>query len=70
MTSESQTAKSAVFVESVQLPADMPLVEGYDFNKGNDLAAVLENYYQIGFQATELGKAINLVREMVSRSLS
>lgn len=68
MTSEAETAKNAVFVESSALPIDLPKVQGYDFNKGNDLAQVLENYSRIGFQATQMGKAIDLVRQMVRKN--
>jgi len=46
------------------------VVKGYDFNKGKDFDALLDNFKYIGFQASSLGKAIDEVNRMISWRLS
>lgn len=41
-------------------------IKGYDLNKGLDYNKILESYKTIGFQATNLGNAINEVNRMVN----
>jgi deoxyhypusine synthase len=45
-------------------------VKGYDFNKGLDYNKVFESFINTGFQATELGRAIESVNEMIKWRLS
>lgn len=62
-------AKEAVLQQSSSLPEDTPIVTGYDFNAGVDYAAIMASYRNSGFQATNLGKAIDEINKMVSREL-
>ncbi|MEM3405417.1 MAG: deoxyhypusine synthase [Candidatus Pacearchaeota archaeon] len=39
-------------------------IKGYDFKKGIDYEKILDSYETIGFQATNLAKAINIIKEM------
>ncbi len=41
-------------------------IEGYDFNKGVDYEKIIESYASSGLQATNLHKAIQIIREMIS----
>mmetsp|Transcript_127444 Transcript_127444/g.318198 ORF Transcript_127444/g.318198 Transcript_127444/m.318198 type:complete len:408 (-) Transcript_127444:72-1295(-) len=61
-------AADAVLVKSEKLST--PTVAGYDFNNGVDYGAVLDSYLRTGFQATNLGKAIEEVERMLSWSLA
>lgn len=66
------SAQAAVFVQSQPLPADTPTVVGPDFEHQdpNDLAALLESMSKVGFQATGVSKAIEIVEEMRKWRLS
>lgn len=59
-------ATDAVLVQSEEMPADTPLITGPDFNKVLNLTQLLESYKLMGFQASGLGKAIDIVNKMVS----
>jgi deoxyhypusine synthase len=59
-----------VYVETTDLSSDHDVVQGYDFNKGKDFDALLDNFKYIGFQATALGKAIDEVNRMINWRLS
>jgi hypothetical protein len=59
-------ATDAVLVQSEEMPADTPLIEGPDFNKVLSLSDLLATYKHMGFQASGLGKAIDIVEKMVS----
>lgn len=48
----------------------LPEVKGYDFNKGLDYEAVFKTYIHSGFQATNLGLAIDEVNKMIKWRLS
>lgn len=61
-------ATDAVLVESV--PVDSATVQGYDFNKGVDYAKLLDSYLLSGFQAMNLGLAIEEVNKMLDWSLA
>jgi len=39
-------------------------IGGYDFNKGVDYDRLIDNFYSTGFQATNLAKAIEIIKEM------
>lgn len=58
-------AKDAVLVASSQMPPDTPVVSGYDWNKGVDYDRLLQTYLTSGFQATNFGKAVNEINNMV-----
>lgn len=61
-------AADAVLVKSEQLSS--PTVEGYDFDRGVDYDALLDSYLRTGFQATNLGKAIEEIDRMLDWSLA
>lgn len=63
---EPAIAKDAVLVASSKLPADTPVVSGYDWNKGLDYDRLLQTYLTSGFQATNFGKAVQEINNMVS----
>lgn len=67
---EPQVAKDAVLVKSKQLPADTPVVKGYDFNNGIDYDQLFGTYLQSGFQATNFGKAVEEINKMVTDKMS
>ena len=46
------------------------VVSGYDFNKGLDYEAMFKTYRHTGFQATNLGLAIEEVNKMINYRLS
>jgi deoxyhypusine synthase len=62
-----ELAKEAVLVESEKLPNDTPIVTGYDWNKGRNYEDLFKTFVHAGFQATNLGKAIEEVNKMVSK---
>ncbi|KDN36197.1 putative deoxyhypusine synthase [Tilletiaria anomala UBC 951] len=65
------SAQAAVFVPSQPInPAESVQVRGPDFNAPQTLDSLLASFSSVGFQATELGKAIELVREMQSWRLA
>lgn len=65
MSAEPEIAKDAVLKRSERIPEDTPQVHGYDFNQGIDYSKLLESYVHTGFQATNLGLAINEINKMV-----
>lgn len=56
---------STVFKESETLEGKCMKIEGYDFNKGVDYSQLLRSMFSTGFQASNLGEAIQVVSEMV-----
>ncbi|OWZ70121.1 deoxyhypusine synthase [Cryptococcus neoformans] len=56
-----------VIFPSEEIPEDAVDVKGPDFNKPIDLEALLKSYETIGFQATGLARAIQVVDEMRKR---
>lgn len=52
------------------MPKDTPICVGYDFNKGVDFNGIMEAYLTTGFQATNLGQAINEINRMRAWRLS
>ena len=62
---ETANAHSSVLVQSEALPADAVHVRGPDLSRPIDLHTLLAGYETIGFQATGLARATQLVEEMV-----
>lgn len=60
---------STVFKESETLEGRCIKIEGYDFNKGVDYSQLLRSMVSTGFQASNLGEAIEVVNEMVRLQL-
>ncbi|XP_053672616.1 probable deoxyhypusine synthase [Anopheles nili] len=63
---EPAVAKEAVLQESAKLPADTPTIRGYDWNEGYNYEKLFGSYVHSGFQATNLGKAIEEVNKMIT----
>ncbi len=55
-------AKDSIFKESEE-PEGVH-IKGYDFSNGLDMQAFLKNYATTGFQASHLGKAIEIAKKM------
>jgi deoxyhypusine synthase len=66
---ELEKAKNAVFQKSDQIECK-EIIKGYDFNEGIDYSKILESYKLMGFQATALGKSIDIVNKMIKWRLS
>lgn len=54
-----------VYRPSEPFPEDAPKVRGYDFNRGVDHKALLQSFYNTGFQATHFGQAVREINRMV-----
>uniref|UniRef100_A0A4W6DXR7 Deoxyhypusine synthase n=1 Tax=Lates calcarifer TaxID=8187 RepID=A0A4W6DXR7_LATCA len=54
-----------IYRKTVPIPEDTPKVQGYDFNQGVDHRALLQSYLNTGFQATNVGLAIQEINNMV-----
>ena len=65
-SSSTSNAHAAVLTLSEAVPADAVRIQGPDLSKSIDLSSLLESYKSIGFQATGLAKAIEIVEAMVS----
>ncbi|KAJ1951062.1 Deoxyhypusine synthase [Linderina macrospora] len=52
------------------MPADTKLIKGYDFENGVDYNALLGSYLTTGFQASNFGRAIEIVNHMRAWRLS
>ena len=65
MSNENQfeKARKSDLKESVTLDG-WPVVRGYDFNKHFNFKEFLDAYNTTGFQATNLGEAISIIKEM------
>lgn len=59
-------AKAAVLVQSAPIPDDAVPVVGPDLTKIRDIKSLMESYTRIGFQATSLARAIEIVQNMVA----
>lgn len=64
------TAHDHVFHKSETLEGKAGHVTGYDFNHGLDHAALLRSMISTGFQASQLGRAVNVVNQMLDWRLS
>ncbi|KAA8523220.1 hypothetical protein F0562_009643 [Nyssa sinensis] len=60
------SVRSAVFKESETLEGSCIKIEGYDFNQGVNYSELLRSMVSTGFQASNLGDAIQVVNQMVS----
>ena len=67
---EAQSALDAVLLKSVEMPAGTPTVQGYDFEGDLDLQKLLDSMLTSGFQATQLGRAVDEVNRMLRWRLS
>jgi len=56
-------AKKNVFHESKE-PKGLPVIRGYDFNKGVNHTAIVDSFANTGFQASQLSEAIKIINEM------
>ncbi len=56
-------AKENVLRESEE-PKDYTAIKGYDFNKGLNYDKLIDSFFTTGFQATNLAKAIEIIKEM------
>lgn len=62
-----ESVRSVLFKPSISLEEKrFPKIAGYDFNQGLDLLSLLGSLSSTGFQASNLGDAIEIVNEMVS----
>ncbi|KAL8502185.1 hypothetical protein ACS0TY_021340 [Phlomoides rotata] len=64
------SVRSIVLKESESLDGVSVKIEGYDFNKGVNYHELLKSMAVTGFQASNLGDAIQLVNEMLDWRLS
>lgn len=61
-------ASAAVLQRSDPIPDTAVSVQGPNFDAPLSLQGLLQSYERIGFQATSLGKAIDIINKMVSLS--
>lgn len=62
-----ESVRSVLFKPSISLEEKrFPKIAGYDFNQELDLLSLLGSLSSSGFQASNLGDAIEIVNEMVS----
>ncbi|KAF8406794.1 hypothetical protein HHK36_005915 [Tetracentron sinense] len=62
--------RSTVFKESETLGESFVKIEGYDFNRGLDYSQLLKSMVSTGFQASNLGDAIQVVNQMLDWRLA
>ena len=65
-----ENALDAVLKKSVEMPKDAIQVKGYDFNQGVNYEELLKSFLTTGYQATHLGQAIEITKEMIQWRLS
>lgn len=65
-----ESVHSTVFKESEILEGKCKRIEGYDFNKGLNYSELLKSMVSTGFQASNLGEAIEVVNQMLNWRLS
>lgn len=65
-----QSVRSSVFKESETLEEACIKIEGYDFNRGVDHSQLLKSMVSTGFQASNLGDAIDVVNQMLDWRLA
>ncbi|XP_012093322.1 deoxyhypusine synthase isoform X2 [Jatropha curcas] len=64
------TVHNIVFKESESLEGKFIKIEGYDFNQGVNYSQLLKSLISTGFQASNLGEAIEVVNQMLDWRLS
>lgn len=57
-------AHEANFVKPIRTLDDWPEVKGYDFDSKFNINDFMKSFFNTGFQATELSKAIDTIKEM------
>ncbi|KAG0262751.1 hypothetical protein BG011_009791 [Mortierella polycephala] len=62
--------QAAVFVSSAEMPKDSVVIQGPDFSKNVTLDSLLSTFITSGFQASAVGRAIEIVNEMRQWRLS
>lgn len=65
MSSVPASAAAAVLGQSEPLPEDAISIRGPDLTKPISLTELLLSYQKIGFQASSLSTAVNIVQNMV-----
>jgi deoxyhypusine synthase len=65
-----EAAAEAVLVRSEDMPEGTPIVKGYDFEGDFSFDRLMEAYKFIGFQASNLGLAIEEINRMITWRLS
>ena len=63
-SNKAQSAREHVFKKSVPLDSSLPKVKGYNFDNDFNIQEFLKAYSNMGAQATNLGKAIQIIKEM------
>lgn len=58
------SAQAAVFVASTGMPKDSVVIRGPDFNQKVTLDSLLSTFITSGFQASAIGRAIEIINEM------
>ncbi|XP_058074022.1 deoxyhypusine synthase isoform X1 [Magnolia sinica] len=64
------SVRSTVFKESETLEGSCERISGYDFNRGVDYPALMKSMVSTGFQASNLGEAIEIVDQMLDWRLA
>ena len=64
------SVRAAVFKESENLEGKSIKIKGYDFNQGLNYSNLIRSMISTGFQASNLGDAIEVVNQMVSLIIS
>ncbi|KAK3826241.1 MAG: deoxyhypusine synthase [Linnemannia elongata] len=64
------STQAAVFVTSTEMPKDSIVIKGPDFNQTVTLDSLLSTFITSGFQASAIGKAIEIINEMRQWRLS
>lgn len=67
--SNPQFVKDAIYGSSEPMPQGSEEVRGYDFSNGVNYHALLESYRTTGFQASNFGKAVVEVNNMIKKKL-
>ncbi|CDP03204.1 unnamed protein product [Coffea canephora] len=65
-----ESARLAAFKQSETLEGTCPVIQGYDFNQGVNYPELLKSMVSTGFQASNLGDAIDVVNQMLDWRLS
>ncbi|XP_050946274.1 deoxyhypusine synthase isoform X1 [Cucumis melo] len=64
------SVRAAVFKESENLEGKSIKIEGYDFNQGLNYSSLIRSMISTGFQASNLGDAIEVVNQMLDWRLA
>ena len=61
---DEEVARKNLFRKSEELNGIS--IKGYDFNKGVDYSKIVKGFESVGFQASQLSKAVEIVNKMIS----